>query len=245
MAELRRKDRLDGFRFYVRSFVGLRFSVMTGMRCVELVPLSTGEGRAGVIIHGEFSRTPLWFGEATYPEVFEASGGQLLHAGDEDGVYEAMYGPMDGFPLWALHGDGTCSAHIYYFDEHQVLQGVTLEPVMGVSVKVGDLVMEPYFLERRDDGYQYPTFDTLVVKACGYFTKFLEGERVLLKYRGLYRQAGVFFAGGAENPNLLYSLGFFSQESLSVPLEVKGWAQYLREQEERRAGGVSWEAQPF
>ncbi|RZM77801.1 hypothetical protein [Leptolyngbya iicbica] len=218
---------------------------MTEMRCIEIVPPSVGAGKVGVIIHGEFSRTPLWFGEATYSEVFEASGRQLLHRDDEDGVYEAMYGPIDGFPLWALHGEADCTSHIYYFDDERVLQGVALEPVRGISVKVGDLVMEPYYLERRNDGYQYPIFDTLVVKARSYLDQCLEGDRLLLKYRGLYRQAGIFFAGGAENADLLYSLGCFSQEWLSVPLEALGWTNYLREREERRLVGVGWEAQPF
>ena len=218
---------------------------MSGMRCVELVPPSVGEAKPGVILYGEFSKTPLWFGEATYSEVFEASGGELIHGDDDDGLIEAMYGPIDGFPLWALYGEGDCTSHIYYFNDEQVLQGVTLEPVSGIAVRVGDLVVEPCYLERRDDGYQYPIYDTLVIKVREYLNWLLDWERMLLKYRGLYRQEGIFFAAGAENPDLLYSLGFFSRESLSVPLEVKGWAKYLREQEERRSTVVNWEDQPF
>jgi hypothetical protein len=217
---------------------------MTHMKCVELIPASIGPTKAGIVIHSEYQKTPLWFGEATYTDVFEASGRELAHEDDEDGVVGAMYSTLEGFPLWALYGDGGCLAHVYYFDEYQILQGVTFQPAAFVAVKIGDLVMNPYILARHDSGLEYATFDVLLVKLRNHLGELLKGERILTKYRGLYKNEGIWFSAGPENLDLVYSVGFFSQEALSIPLEEVGWSKVLQAREERRAAAMEQD-QPF
>lgn len=213
-----------------------KFNSMDMMRCVELILPSVGSCcRTGVILHSEYGKIPLWFGEATYADVYDASGGQLQYNDDEDGQIGAMYFFFDGFPLWALYGDATCRAHIYYFDDRKILQGVYLEPVGPVAVKLGELRMEPCFLQRHDNGIVYEVFDALMIKCQDAFLKSSFPPTFITSHNVLFERKGLWLSASSENQDILFSIGFFSKEWLHVPLKELGWTKMLKEKEERRA----------
>lgn len=208
---------------------------MDMMQCVELILPSEDSSRAGVILHSDYSKTPLWFGEATYVDVYDASGGQLEYEDSDDGQTEAMYSLFDGFPLWALYGDATCRAHIYYFDERKILQGVHLEPVGSVSVKLDHLRMEPYFLKTHDEGMLYEVFDVLMIKCRDALLKPSFPPTFITSHNVFFEGKGIWFSASWGNQDILSSIGFFSKEWIHIPLEELGWAKKLREREERKA----------
>ncbi|MEM9803754.1 MAG: hypothetical protein AAF959_00615 [Cyanobacteria bacterium P01_D01_bin.56] len=208
---------------------------MDMMQCVELILPSVGSCRTGVILHGEYSKTPLWFGEATYSDVYDASGGQLQYYEDEDGQIEAAYFFFDGFPLWAFYGDATCRAHIYYFDDRKILQGVYIQPVGSIAVQIRDLRMEPCFLKRHDNGIVYEVFDTLIMKCRDLFLRSTFPPTFMTAHNILFERIGLWFSASWENQDMLFSIGFFSKDWLHVPLQELGWAKMLKEREGRRA----------
>jgi hypothetical protein len=179
---------------------------MSTITSIELLPSTNDSARAGVILKRGDQRTTLWFGEATYDDVYAASGQQVGYT--PPGEVEMPYTRWEIFPIYSVLRDveKLTFSHYYYFDEHRRLQAVDIHPVDDFSIRIAGI--EAYSMYQTG----LHVFGVSVPKLRRILDEYLSGEITEVGNFVLYRNAGLIVTGHSRAHEVSASLSLISQD---------------------------------